>query len=84
LRSACRDREGISLDQEWRAAGQRRLAWTFNMDGIRIFFAQVRIQHRVKTKFSDNQIHRRYVKRNLSVLNLVFSIYFPLEDKGKI
>jgi len=54
------------------------------MARIRIFFAQVRTQHRVKTKLSDKQTHRRYIKRNLSLLDVVFFLYFPVEDKGKI
>jgi len=39
-------------------AGQMRPAWTFDTANFRIFFSNVRGQHRVKTKLHDKQVLR--------------------------
>jgi len=46
------------------------------MARIKIFITQVRTQHRVKTKFRDKQARRQKVKRSLSFLDIVFSLFF--------
>ena len=39
-----------------RPAGQMRPTWTFDMARIRIFVAQFRVQHPLKTKLHDKQV----------------------------
>jgi len=54
-------REKLALDQGWKTCGRRgpnATLWTFDMDRIRIFITQVRVQHRVKTKLHDKQVLR--------------------------
>jgi len=62
--------------------GNLRPAWTFNMTRNRIFVTQIRTEQRVKTELQDNPTVNQ--EKHLSLLDIVFSSYFPQEDQAII